>query len=151
MNLTPAAELAMRFEGLRLKPYLCPAGVATIGHGNTRYLDGRAVTLDDPAITHSEALELLLRSMDRVYLPALLRQCPVLIQHENRLNAMLDWVFNLGPGALQVSTLKRRINDGDWAGAAEEIPKWNKGGGRVLPGLVKRRAAERALFESAAG
>ena len=73
--------------------------------------------------------------------------CPVLLnQPENRLAAMVDFAFNLGAGRLQTSTLRRRINEMDWAGAALELGKWVHGGGRVLPGLVARRQAEIALM-----
>ena len=80
-------------------------------------------------------------------LAATLRYCPVLLnQSENRLAAIVDFTFNLGAGRLQTSTLRRRINQLDWAGAALELRKWVHGGGRVLPGLVARRQAEIALM-----
>jgi len=82
-----------------------------------------------------------------IALAATLRYCPVLLnQPENRLAAMVDFTFNLGAGQLQTSTLRRRINHSDWAGAALELRKWVHGGGRVLPGLVARRQAEIALL-----
>ena len=82
-----------------------------------------------------------------VALAATLRYCPVLLnQPENRLAAVVDFTFNLGAGRLQTSTLRRRINQMDWAGAALQLRKWVHGGGRVLPGLVARRQAEIALM-----
>jgi lysozyme len=70
----------------------------------------------------------------------------LLNQPKNRLAAMVDFTFNLGAGRLQTSTLRRRINQTDWPGAALELRKWVHGGGRVLPGLVARRQAEIALM-----
>jgi lysozyme len=140
-----AEALARRFEGLVLHPYLCSAGVPSIGYGATYYLDGRRVTLRDPPITRAEA-EVLLREMVRtIYLPAVLKLCPN-IDTPERLAALIDFTFNLGAGNLKVSTLRKRVNSGDWAAAKEEIMKWIRGGGRVLRGLFLRRGAERNLM-----
>lgn len=143
--LTLAAALCQRFEGLRLRPYLCPAGVATIGYGSTRYADGRAVSLLDQAITAQQASDLLLHDLRTVRLPAVLRLCPG-ADTPRRQAALLDWDYNLGTGALQASTLRRRVNAGQWDQVPAELMKWVRGGGRVLPGLVKRRQAEAALL-----
>ncbi|QRQ86240.1 lysozyme [Cupriavidus oxalaticus] len=140
-----AAALARRFEGLYLRPYLCPAGVPTIGYGATRYLDGRAVTLKDPPITRVVAEVMLLDQVRTVYLPAVLRLCPG-IDTPERLAAIIDFAFNLGAGNLKASTLRKRINAKRWADVPAEIRKWNRGGGRVLRGLVLRREAEAALI-----
>lgn len=148
MRAVPAAalELARRFEGYRGTPYLCPAGVPTIGFGTTRYLDGRAVTLSDTPVTRATA-EVFLRHELAACVAASLRLCPVLAaEPDNRLAAIADFVYNLGAGRLQSSTLRRRINDRDWHRAAYELSRWVRGGGRVLPGLVARRAAEAALL-----
>jgi lysozyme len=145
-DLTPAIELCKRFEGFRSKPYLCPAGVATIGYGATSYLDGRPVTLSDAPVTKEQAEELLEASIRRIYLPGVLKLCPGLVAYPGALNAVVDFAFNLGVGRLQTSTLRRRVNAQDWADAAEQLRKWVRGGGRVLPGLVKRREAEILLL-----
>jgi lysozyme len=80
-------------------------------------------------------------------LKATLRYCPVLAtEDEGRLAAIVDFTFNLGAGRLQTSTLRRRINQRDWTGAASELGRWVRGGGRILPGLVVRRQAEVALL-----
>jgi lysozyme len=71
-----------------------------------------------------------------------------LLTDERKCNAIVDFVYNLGLGRLQTSTLKRKINQQDWEAAQEQLMLWTKGGGRVLPGLVKRRAAESALLAS---
>lgn len=139
-----AAALARRFEGLYLSPYLCSAGVGTIGYGATYYEDGTAVTLRDPAITRERAEALLLWMVRTRYLPAVLRLCPG-IDDPQRLAALIDFTFNLGSGSLRASTLRRKVNTGEWGAVPEELRKWVKGGGRVLRGLVLRREAEAAL------
>lgn len=140
-----AMALMRRFEGLYLVPYLCPAGVPTIGYGATYYLDGRRVKLTDPAITKLTA-EVMLREMVlRVYLPAVLALCPG-VRDPNRLAALIDFAFNLGSGQLKASTLRRRVNAEDWGGVRTELKKWVRGGGRVLRGLVLRRQAEAELI-----
>jgi len=142
MNLTIAAELCKHFEGFRSKPYLCPAGVATIGYGSTYYADGKKVTLQDTPINEPEAYKLLLNELHHTYLTGVLRYCPVLIADENKLNAIVDFCYNLGVGRLQTSTLRRKINEQNWEAAKVELMRWNKGNGKILAGLVKRRKAE---------
>ena len=146
MNLELAAEMCKRFEGFRSKPYLCPANVATIGYGSTYYADKRKVTLEDAPMSQEEAHALLMIELEHTYLPGVLRHCPILATDERKCNGAVDFVYNLGIGRLQTSTLKRKINAQDWEGAKEQLMLWNKGGGRVLAGLTKRRAAECALF-----
>ena len=142
--LTLAAALCERFEGVRLRPYLCPAGVPTVGVGSTRYEDGTHVTLADPPITRERATQLLMWELSRVCLPAVRSLCPG--QPPNVEAALLDFAYNCGVGALRASTLRKRVNAGDMDGATTELAKWVRGGGRVLPGLVKRRAAEALLM-----
>jgi len=146
MNLELAAALCRQFEGYRAKPYLCPAGVATIGYGSTYYSDGRKVTLEDAPMDEPTARALLMSELEHNYLPGVLRNCPILAADERRCNAIVDFVYNLGIGRLQTSTLKRKINAQDWEGAKEQLMLWTKGGGKVLPGLLKRRTAECALL-----
>jgi lysozyme len=139
-----AAALCRRFEGFRPRPYLCPAGVPTIGYGSTRYLDGRAVELTDAPISRETAERLLLVTVRRTYLPAVLALCPG-VTNANRLAALIDFAYNLGGGNLRASTLRRKVNAGDWTAVPAELRKWVRGGGRVLPGLVARREAEAAI------
>lgn len=146
MNLTLAVELCKRFEGLSLKPYLCPAGVPTIGYGTVYKPDGSKVTMDHPPITKELAERWLLDELAHKYAPSVARLCPVLLVDERRFNAIVDFCYNLGPGNLQVSTLRKCVNARDWEGAKYQIKRWNKGGGRVLPGLVRRRQAEADLL-----
>ncbi|GIX39102.1 MAG: hypothetical protein KatS3mg128_0151 [Silanimonas sp.] len=146
---TAAVDLAKRFEGFhrvpkhdpgRAHPYLCPAGYWTIGYGHL--CDPK-----HPSITKGEAEAYLTQDL-KVALAATLRYCPVLAtEPENRLAAIVDFTFNLGAGRLQTSTLRRRVNQRDWAATGDELRRWVYGGGRVLPGLVARRNAERLLLE----
>ena len=144
-----AIDLAKRFEGFhrvasadpgRVRPYICPAGFWTIGYGHL--CDPR-----HPPITEAEADVYLAHDL-QMALAATLRYCPVLAtEPEGRLAAIADFAFNLGAGRLQTSTLRRRVNQRDWAAAAQELRRWVYGGGRVLPGLVARRGAEASLLQ----
>ena len=139
-----AVDLAKRFEGFhrvpkhdpgRAHPYVCPAGYWTIGYGHL--CDPR-----HPPINEVEAEAYLAQDLQTA-LNATLRFCPVLAtQLEGRLAAITDFTFNLGAGRLQVSTLRRRINQRDWIAAGQELRRWVYGGGKVLPGLVARRETE---------
>lgn len=141
-----ARDLCLVFEGMYLKPYLCPAAVPTIGVGSTFYESGVRVSLKDPPITRERAMALLEWELEHC-LPRVLRLCPGLPEWgEQATGAILDFAFNCGTGALQNSTLRRRINADDEAGARTELMKWVRGGGKVLPGLVRRRAAECSLI-----
>ena len=146
MNLELAASLCKQFEGFRARPYLCPANVATIGFGSTYYADKRKVTLEDPPMSQEEAHVLLMIELEHTYLPGVLRNCPILATDERKCNAIVDFAYNLGVGRVQTSTLKRKINAQDWEGAQEQLMLWTKGGGKVLPGLLKRRKAECLLL-----
>lgn len=134
-----------RFEGFYARPYLCPAGVPTIGFGNTYYEDGSLVTLSDPPITRDRAEALLLWTVANVYLPQAIKLCPG-VDAPERLAAILDFTYNLGGTALKNSTLRRKVNAGDWDAVPAEFMKWNKAGGRVLRGLTLRREAEVSLL-----
>jgi lysozyme len=146
MNLEIAAELCRRFEGFKAKPYLCPAGIPTIGYGSTYYGYGKKVTLNDPLIEQKDANALLMSELQNTFLPGVLRNCPILASDERKCNAIVDFCYNLGIGRLQTSTLKRKINAQDWTGAKEQLMLWSKGGGKILPGLLKRRQAEVMLL-----
>lgn len=136
--------LISSFEGFRAAPYLCPAGVPTIGFGSTRYPDGRKVTLQDPPITEDEAAEILAATLGG-YEREVDRMVNIVVeQHE--FDALVDFAYNCGARNLESSTLLKKLNRGDREGAAAEFGKWVNGGGKVLPGLVRRREAERRLF-----
>lgn len=135
-------ELVKRFEGFRAKPYLCPAGVPTVGYGHTE-----GVSLSDPAISREMAEALLAKDLV-VFAAGVARMLSAPVS-QNQFDALVSFAYNVGLGNLRRSTLLRRVNEGDVAGAAREFAKWTKAKGVELPGLVKRRAAERALFEEA--
>lgn len=140
-------SLCVLFEGLYLKPYLCPAGIPTIGIGSTRYENGVKVSLADPPITKERAYEMLMWELNHECVPRVLRLCENLPSWgPGGMAAILDFTYNLGLGNLQGSTLRKKIQANDKEGAKVELMKWVKGGGRVLPGLVKRRSAEAALI-----
>lgn len=142
--LAVAEHLCKRWEGLKLRPYLCPAGVPSIGYGTTRYPDGRAVQLTDAPISQEHATRLLRWDLENVRMPAVLQLCPGL--HGERLGAIVDFCYNLGAGNLRSSTLRKRINANRWDDAPSELRKWVNAGGRRLPGLVARREAEIAFL-----
>lgn len=146
MDLKIAASLCKRFEGFRSRPYLCPAGVPTIGYGSTYYADGRKVTMQDAPISEPAAYDLLMYELNHTYLPGVLRNCPNLVFNERRCNAIVDFAYNLGVGRLQTSTLRRKVLEEDWPAAREQLMRWTRGGGKVLPGLVARRKAESELL-----
>jgi lysozyme len=98
-------------------------------------------------MSEPDASTLLLQELHHTYLPGVLRHCPVLLTDEKKCNAIVDFAYNLGTGRLQTSTLKRKINSGSWEEAKTQLLLWTKGGGRVLPGLVKRRTAECRLLD----
>ena len=143
-----AIELAKRFEGFHrvpkldpghAHPYLCPAGYWTIGYGHL-------CTPEQPPITE-EMGEAYLAADLQIALLATMTYCPVLASEpEGRLAAIVDFTFNLGAGRLQTSTLRRKINQRDWRSSAYELGRWVRGGGRILNGLVARRAAEQQLL-----
>ena len=140
-----ALPVIVRFEGFRSRPYMCSAGVWTVGLGSTRYLDGQPVRPTDPPVTREHAYALAVEQLRRDYLPAVLRLCPGIDSYD-RLAGVLSFTYNVGTGALQASTLRRRINAGDWLGAQAEMRKWIRGGGGILPGLVIRRAVEAGML-----
>ena len=143
--LNLALPLIKAFEGLRLSPYLCSAGVPTIGYGSTYYETGIRVRLSDAQISQDYAVALLLGSVRATYLPAVLEACEGL-ESEGQAAALVSWTYNLGVGKLKASTLRKKVNEQDWEGAAQEILKWNRAAGKVNRGLTIRRQAESKLF-----
>ncbi|MCL2658786.1 MAG: lysozyme [Betaproteobacteria bacterium] len=136
-------DLCRRYEGLRLKPYLCPAGIPTVGYGHT----GQEVRIGGPAITLKFAEELLYEDARTHYLSAMKSSPCLWLETDGRRSAIGDFCFNLGPTRYRASILKRRIEARNWVGAVEEIKKWVFGGGKKLPGLVLRRGEESGLLK----
>ncbi len=131
--------MIMKHEGCKLKAYLCPANVWTIGYGHT----GKDVK-QGMVIKKEEAERLLIDDLKK-FCAAVERLVKVKLT-DNQFAALVSFCFNIGSGAFGKSTLLRKLNAGDIIGAVQEFPKWNKGGGKVLPGLVKRRGDEQRLF-----
>lgn len=141
-ELDKLVEVIKPFEGLRLVPYFCPAGVLTVGWGSTGkgVVLGKAWTLEQAQKRLEEEAATCLAEAKKL-VPTL---------YGGALVAVADFVYNLGAGRLKASTLRKRLLAGDKAGAIRELGKWTRGGGRVLPGLVKRRAVEAALLSNSA-
>lgn len=131
-------RLIRHFEGCKLVPYVCPAGVWTVGWGAT----GRGVV---PGVPWTQAqADARLEQDARAFAAAVRQASPTL--DGAAWCAIADFAFNLGAGAYRGSTLRRRVDAGDWQGAREQLARWVWGGGKRLPGLVRRRAAEAALL-----
>lgn len=145
--VAPALRIIKEFEGLRLIAYKDAANVPTIGYGTTRYPDG-PVRMGDK-ITEQEAEELLRRDVTELFGPGIHHLIPA-SKHwsANRMAAMVSFAYNVGLGALETSTMRKRMNSGEGADVvfASEAPRWNKANGEVLQGLVRRRNAEIKLF-----
>lgn len=137
-------DLIINFEGFSGKPYLCPAGIPTIGFGSTRYPDGTKVTLSDHEVTKEEALSILRGTLESFEKTVNTLVKPKLTQ--NQFDALVSFVYNVGSGNFSSSTLLVKLNQGKYLEAANEFLKWNKAGGKPLSGLIRRRAAERELF-----
>ena len=167
MKLSHAgAELMHRYEGCRNRPYLCPAHIWTIGYGHVLYQqqirlpmvkkEGESVQIrkefplaeGDNRVWSKEEINALFATDVASFERGVLRLVPGISGRQGAFDAMVSFAFNAGLGNLQRSQIRMRANRGDWQGAAEALLDWTKGGGRVLPGLVKRREAEKALLLS---
>lgn len=138
-------NLIKQFEGLSLVPYLCSAGVPTIGWGNTFYENMKKVTMQDEAITRERADSLFNFLVTSNFVNVVNRLVIVDI-NQNQFDALVSFVYNLGSGNFEKSTLLKKVNQSDFIGASLEFEKWNKANGKVLNGLTKRRLAEKELF-----
>ena len=160
-------HLMHKFEGFRNRPYLCPAHIWTVGWGTVIYQDqirlpmvrieGKEVPMirkeyplrpEDNRVWPKEELAAMFKNDLAGFERSVLRLVPGVSGHQGRFDALVCLAYNIGAGNLQRSTIRMRANRGEWQGAAEAFRVWTKGGGKVLPGLVKRREAEIALFLS---
>jgi lysozyme len=167
MKLSQAgADLMHRYEGCRNRPYLCPAHIWTIGYGHVLYQqqirlpmmkkEGESVQIrkeypladSDNRVWSKEEINALFATDVASFERGVLRLVPGVSGRQGAFDALVSFAFNAGLGNLQRSQIRIRANRGEWEGAAESLMDWTKGGGRVLPGLVKRREAEKALFLS---
>ena len=137
-------EIVKSFEGLSFRPYVCAGGVNSVGYGATVGSDGEPIDLDMEPISETEAEALLLLDLESSegWVFRLIKAALT----ENQYSALTSFTFNVGCSALMRSTLRMKLNREEYQGAADEFSKWRIAGGRILAGLVRRRAAERALF-----
>lgn len=137
--------LIKQFEGCKLTAYQDSVGVWTIGYGWTQPVDGKPIR--DGMTIKQETAERLLKTGLVSYESDVSRLVKVGLT-QGQFDALVSFTYNLGARSLSTSTLLRKLNAGDYAGAADEFLRWNKAGGKVLNGLTRRREAERALFLS---
>lgn len=138
-------QLIVKHEGLRLKPYLCPAKIPTIGYGNTYYPNGKRVTLLDEPITKDYAFEIFKEIADRF--AKAVSKLVVVPLNQNQFNALVSFAYNVGMGNFQNSTLLKKVNKNKDDKSIElEFNKWVYGGGKKLNGLVKRRKDESIIY-----
>ena len=168
MKLSKAGEdLMHKYEGFRSRPYLCPAHIWTIGYGHVLYqeqirlpvvrVEGKDVPIirkemplkpEDNRVWTKAEIDELFRVDVETFERGVLRLVPGCAGRQGAFDALVSISFNFGLGNLQRSTIRMKANRGDWEGAAEAFMSWVRGGGKVLPGLVRRRQAEKALFLS---
>ena len=133
-------ELIKEFEGCRQVAYQDSVGVWTIGYGHTKDVyEGQLVikkTCETMLAEDLEEFEDYVESYVKVELS------------QNQFDALVAWTFNLGPGNLSESTMLKKLNEGDYESVPDEMRRWNKAGGEVLNGLVRRRDAEAELFST---
>jgi len=140
----PARKIVAEFEGCRLEPYMCPAGVATQGYGRT----GPSITIGGPAISQAQADQWLAEDLQR-FADGIHRLLPnSQLWGANQQAALISWAFNVGLGAVESSTLRKRLLAGEPGimVVPQELLRWDKANGKSLAGLTRRRAAEVALF-----
>jgi len=160
------ADLMHKYEGFRNKPYLCPAHIWTIGYGHVLYQDQIKLPVvrkegyngllrkeyplkpEDSRVWSKEEIDKLFAEDVCTFERGVLRLVPNSAGSQGRFDALVSFAFNAGLGNLQRSSIRMKANRGDHEGAAEAFMAWTKGGGRVLPGLVKRRTDEKNLYLS---
>ena len=132
-------SLIKKFEGCELEAYQCSADVWTLGYGHTSGVSkGDTCTAEDAESMLTEDLQEFEGYVNDLVDVDLM---------QNQFDALVAWTYNLGPGALRESTLLRKLNEGDYKDAPYQIKRWNRAGGKVLDGLVRRREAEALLFK----
>ncbi len=157
MKVSPAAiRMIKHHEGVRTRPYRCPALLWTVGvghvidpsHAAVKYEERRTLPIPegwDRSLSMGEVDAILAQDLGR-FERGVARLCPSAVDYQGQFDALVSFSFNVGLGNLQRSSLRMKHNRGDFEEAADEFMKWTKAGGRVLPGLVKRRQDERALY-----
>lgn len=159
MKTSPAAlKMIKHHEGVRTKPYRCPALLWTVGVGHVIDPNHIKVPFDERrnlpipdgwnrVLTMDEVDAILAQDLNR-FERGVARLCPAALGNQGIFDSLVSFSFNVGLGNLQRSSLRMKTNRGEYREAAEEFMKWTKAAGRVLPGLVKRRQDEQALYLS---
>ena len=167
MKLSKAgADLMHQYEGYRTKPYLCPAHIWTIGYGHVLYQEQIKLPVvrvngytgmirkemplkpEDNRVWTKEEIEKLFADDVASFERGVLRLAPPVAGRQGAFDACVSFAFNAGLGTFQRSSIRMKINRGDWEGAADALLLYCMGGGKILAGLKKRRDAEKALFLS---
>jgi lysozyme len=153
-----AIKMLKHHEGVRTRPYRCPALLWTVGvghvidplHAAVKYEERRSLPIPagwDRTLTMDEVDAILAQDLAR-FERGVARLCPASVNHQGQFDALVSFAFNVGLGNLQRSSIRMRYNRGDIEGAADAFLMWTKAAGKVLPGLVKRRNDERSMFLS---
>jgi lysozyme len=160
------AKLMHQYEGYRTKPYLCPAHIWTIGYGHVLYQDQIKLPVvrkegytgmirseyplkpEDNRVWSKEEINKLFADDVGPTERGVLRLAPALSGRQGAFDACVSFAFNAGVGAFQRSSIRMKLNRGDWEGAADALLLYCMAGGKILAGLKKRRDAEKALFLS---
>jgi len=157
MKVSDAAiHMIKHHEGVRMRPYRCPALLWTVGvghvidpsHAAVKYEDRKNLPIPDGwdrQLSMGEVDAILAQDLAR-FERGVARYCPAAVNSQGQFDALVSFAFNVGLGNLQRSSIRMRYNRGDIEGAADAFLMWTKAAGRVLPGLVKRRQDERAMF-----
>jgi len=151
-----AIDMIKHHEGVRTKPYRCPALLWTVGvghvidptHAAVKYEERKSLPIPagwDRSLTMDEVDAILAQDLAR-FERGVARLCPAALGHQGQFDALVSFAFNVGLGNLQRSSIRMRYNRGDIEGAADAFLMWTKAAGKVLTGLVKRRNDERAMF-----
>ena len=167
MKLSKAgADLMHQYEGYRTKPYLCPAHIWTIGYGHVLYQEQIRLPVvrvegytgmirkemplkpEDNRVWTKEEIEKLFADDVASFERGVLRLAPPVAGRQGAFDACVSFAFNAGLGTFQRSSIRMKLNRGDWEGAADALLLYCMGGGKILAGLKKRRDAEKALFLS---
>ena len=138
-------NLIKQFEGLSLKPYLDAVNIPTIGFGNTFYENMTKVTMQDVEITEERA-DSLFNFLVTTKFVSVVNRLVIVDLTQNQFDALVSFVYNIGSGNFEKSTLLKKVNQSDFIGASLEFEKWNKANGKILNGLTKRRLSEKELF-----
>tara|TARA_R110002167_G_scaffold313177_1_gene518868 strand:+ start:87 stop:563 length:477 start_codon:yes stop_codon:yes gene_type:complete len=136
--------LIKEFEGFSAIPYQCPAGIWTIGYGATKDREGNPVTINHPDVTDKQATELLKK--DIIEAEKAVKDLTSTPLCQFQFDALVSFCYNLGYGSYESSTLRKMVNNRDFDKASDEFARWIYASGKPLNGLIKRRAAEAALF-----